>query len=74
MLVIDDEGIVRLTTRTTLAKAGFTVVLSDNGANGLRRLEADPRGIDLLLLDFTMPVMGGPEPSGVFTICARIYR
>jgi PAS domain S-box-containing protein len=61
VLVIDDEGIVRLTTRTTLARAGFTVILSDNGANGLQRLEADPRGVDLLLLDFAMPVMGGPE-------------
>ncbi len=61
VLVIDDEGIVRLTTRTTLMKAGFRVILSDNGANGLRRLEADPGGVDLVLLDFTMPVMGGVE-------------
>lgn len=61
VLVIDDEAIVRLTTRTTLMKAGFSVIASDNGANGLRRLEADPDGVDLVLLDFTMPVMGGVE-------------
>jgi nitrogen-specific signal transduction histidine kinase/CheY-like chemotaxis protein len=61
VLVVDDEPVVRLTTRATLMKAGFTVTLSDNGANGLRRLEPDPARVDLVLLDFTMPVMGGAE-------------
>jgi len=61
VLVVDDEQIVRRTAKAMLERYGYTVVLAENGQEAvtLFRMLADQ--IAVVLLDMTMPVMGGEE-------------
>ncbi len=61
LLVVDDEQIVRRSAKAMLERHGYSVVLAENGkeAVDLFRVLADK--IDLVLLDMTMPLMGGEE-------------
>ena len=61
VLVIEDEGMVRLTINTALLRAGYNVVLTNDGSAGVHRFSAEPSLYDLVLLDIAMPVMGGEE-------------
>lgn len=61
ILVIDDEPHVREMCRDMLGALGYTVLLAENGAAGLRIYRARNREIDLVILDMIMPKMGGPE-------------
>lgn len=65
ILVVDDEAGVRTVVQRVLEARGYRVVLAVNGAEGLRRLEETPDGIDLLLTDIMMPVMNGFELTDV---------
>ena len=59
ILVVDDEPAVRDALSRALEIEGFRVELAADGAEGLSRLDsAEP---DLMILDVTMPVMGGLE-------------
>jgi CheY-like chemotaxis protein len=59
VLVVDDEfGIVDSLT-DVLGESGFTVASAANGKDGLRRVAE--RHPDVILLDYMMPVMDGPE-------------
>jgi PAS domain S-box-containing protein len=61
ILVIDDEEIVLRTARAALERNGYTVVTAANGKEGVEQFaRANPK-FDLVLLDMTMPVMGGEE-------------
>jgi PAS domain S-box-containing protein len=61
VLVVDDEQIVRRSAKAMLERYGYSVVVAENGkeAVDLFRVLADK--IDLVLLDMTMPLMGGEE-------------
>jgi CheY-like chemotaxis protein len=61
ILVVDDEEIVRKVARNALECYGYAVVLAENGqiAVDLFRRMADQ--FTAVLLDMTMPVMGGEE-------------
>ncbi|MBI2432181.1 MAG: PAS domain S-box protein [Candidatus Hydrogenedentes bacterium] len=61
VLVVDDEAMVRTVARRALEKAGFDAVCLENGRAAVDYLAAHPAGIVAVLLDLTMPVMGGPE-------------
>jgi two-component system cell cycle sensor histidine kinase/response regulator CckA len=61
VLVIDDEDVVREMVREVLEHAGFEVVLAEDGSRGLELLRARPDGIDLILLDLSMPGWSGEE-------------
>jgi CheY-like chemotaxis protein len=61
ILVIDDEEIVRQTARSALEHYGYTVIVSENGRDGLQLLSKMEDAIDLVVLDMTMPVMSGEE-------------
>jgi CheY-like chemotaxis protein len=61
VLVVDDEELVRTTARVALSKAGYHVLTAVDGADGVRMFAAYADEIDLVLLDMTMPVMGGEE-------------
>lgn len=62
VLVIDDEDGVRKTLGRMLAVLGFTVLLAEDGVRGLEIFAEEPPGtIRLVLLDYTMPRMGGEE-------------
>jgi DNA-binding NtrC family response regulator len=59
VLVIDDEAIVRISSKRTLVPEGYEVKLADSGKAGIEALEEE--SFDLVLLDLKMPDMGGIE-------------
>jgi len=61
ILVVDDEETVRSVAAATLERCGFQVRIATNGRDGLavyRDLAADIRAV---VLDLTMPILGGDE-------------
>ncbi len=61
VLVIDDDGAVRMIASRILERMGFTVLTAENGAVGLDIFRARKDEIVFVLLDLTMPVMGGEQ-------------
>jgi PAS domain S-box-containing protein len=61
VLVIDDEELVRDVIRTVLQHAGYDVLEAEDGAAGLQVVRTQGHRIDMVLLDLTMPRMGGVE-------------
>jgi CheY-like chemotaxis protein len=59
ILVIDDEFSLAEVVEAILTDAGHEVVTASNGRQGLER--AKENRPDLVLLDFMMPIMGGPS-------------
>ena len=60
VLVAEDSEPVRAAVRRLLERAGYSVVIAENGKEAVERIERE-EGIDLVLLDVVMPEMGGPE-------------
>jgi CheY-like chemotaxis protein len=61
--VVDDEDIVRRTTRAVLERKGYRVLLAENGQEAVELFRDRAPEISLVLLDLTMPVMGGEEAA-----------
>jgi PAS domain S-box-containing protein len=61
ILVIDDEDVVREMVREVLEHEGFEVVLAESGSRGLDLLRGREDGVDLVLLDLSMPGWDGEE-------------
>jgi CheY-like chemotaxis protein len=61
VLVIDDEEIVRSVAREALERAGFRVLTAADGTQGIRSFSERREEIALVLLDMTMPGLGGEE-------------
>jgi PAS domain S-box-containing protein len=61
VLVVDDEEGVRNVTRRILERAGFTVLTANDGRDGVDLFRTRPSEIRLVVLDVTMPRMGGEE-------------
>ena len=61
VLVIDDEDVIRRTAKSVLERHGYTVVVAENGQEGVKVFEVLREKIAAVLLDMTMPVMGGEE-------------
>lgn len=61
VLVVDDEESVRATAALMLTVAGFDPILVGDGREALEIFRADPNRFELVLLDLTMPHMGGAE-------------
>ena len=59
ILVVDDEEIVLTTANRILQAAGFTVITAKDGRQALDLFRQDPDRIACILLDLTMPHMGG---------------
>ncbi|MEW6599738.1 MAG: response regulator [Nitrospirota bacterium] len=59
ILVIDDEAIVRTSSKRTLVPEGYDVKLAESGKSGIEILEKE--SFDLILLDLKMPDMDGIE-------------
>lgn len=64
-LIIDDSVVTRRTLSRMLNKLGFAVTEAVNGMDGLKHLQDSL--FDLVLVDFLMPVMDGPD-------CVQQYR
>ncbi len=61
ILVIDDEETVLDVSRAYLEQAGFAVVTAEDGRRGLEVLRERGAAVDCIILDYTMPGMGGRE-------------
>lgn len=59
LIVADDSRLVRGIVQRAVASIGFEAVLAENGQKALDILEADDRSINLVLLDWNMPVLNG---------------
>jgi two-component system cell cycle sensor histidine kinase/response regulator CckA len=69
VLVVDDEETVRAVAKTALEKSGFTVLTAASGPEALRVCRERSAEIVAVLLDMTMPHLGGEE---VFNEMRRI--
>lgn len=61
ILVAEDDNSLRELARQTLERAGYRVILANDGMEAVARFQENPSGIHLLLLDVVMPKMGGRE-------------
>jgi CheY-like chemotaxis protein len=61
ILVVDDEPFVRRTAQRMLERGGYQVTTAENGAEAVELFWEDPKRFSAVLLDLTMPVMGGAE-------------
>ncbi len=61
VLVIDDEAMVRNVAKAVLESRGYQVLVAENGMAGVELFETAHRYIALVVLDLTMPLMGGEE-------------
>ncbi|NNL67705.1 MAG: PAS domain S-box protein [Myxococcales bacterium] len=61
VLVVDDEPSVRRVAQAALARAGFAPDSAASGEAAIALIEQDPAAIDAVLLDLTMPGLGGLE-------------
>jgi CheY-like chemotaxis protein len=61
ILAVDDESTVLALARDILEMNGYRVLTARNGEEALRVYGENRRSINLVLLDLTMPVMGGRE-------------
>jgi signal transduction histidine kinase len=61
VLVVDDEDVVRKVAQNVLRRLGYDVITAANGKAAVELFARNPSAIDVVLLDMTMPVMGGEE-------------
>jgi PAS domain S-box-containing protein len=61
VLLVDDEASVRESTRNLLTELGFTVLLAENGEQGLHTFGSHVKEIVAVILDLTMPRLNGEE-------------
>lgn len=61
VLVIDDEAPLRRLGKRMLARLGFETILAENGVQGVALFRENQEKIQYVLLDWTMPEMGGGE-------------
>ncbi|MGE3181633.1 MAG: ATP-binding protein, partial [Phycisphaerae bacterium] len=61
ILVIDDEAEVRNVVQAVLESRGATVLVAEDGIRGVDLFKRRAKEIDAVLLDLTMPGMGGED-------------
>jgi len=61
ILVVDDEELVRNSTRDILEHFGYSVFLAESGEKALELYRNSGTEIDLVILDLGMPGMGGHQ-------------
>lgn len=66
ILIVDDEFFLAETIRYRLEAEGYEVLYAENGAEALKILSGKPESghpVDLILMDYLMPVMDGVEAT-----------
>jgi len=61
ILLVDDEDVLRRATRKVLERAGYEVLEAVDGWEAVEMFEAEGHSLTAVILDVTMPVMGGAE-------------
>ncbi len=61
ILAVDDESSILALTRDVLELHGYRVLTARNGEEALRVFKANAAAIGLVVMDLTMPAMGGLE-------------
>ena len=61
VLVVDDEATVRETAREMIERLGYRALTGAGGREALEILASGESGVSCVLLDLTMPGMGGQE-------------
>jgi CheY-like chemotaxis protein len=61
ILVVDDEPVVRNMTKRVLTNAGYRVLVAGDGEEGVEVFRTHRAEIGAVILDVTMPRMGGEE-------------
>jgi PAS domain S-box-containing protein len=61
ILLVDDERPVRESTALMLRKTGYTVTTCAEGESAIKQYSTRGTDIDLIILDLSMPNMGGKE-------------
>jgi CheY-like chemotaxis protein len=61
ILAVDDEPTILALAKDVLELEGYRVLVARNGVEALAAYRDSRGGIDLVLLDLTMPAMGGVE-------------
>jgi len=61
ILVVDDDEAVRALAKWVVEKAGYSAVTARDGDEALRIFKANPEQFCFVLLDLTMPRIGGAE-------------
>ena len=63
VLIVEDNLVNQMVAQALLQREGALTAIADNGVSALELLRADPGGLDLILMDTQMPVMGGLEAA-----------
>jgi CheY-like chemotaxis protein len=61
VLLVDDEETIRNGAKAGLERSGYRVIVAENGADGVRIFRDRHSEISAVVLDRTMPGMGGEE-------------
>jgi PAS domain S-box-containing protein len=61
VLVVDDDRLIRELATEMLRRSGFSVLAAENGREAVDLFRLHGETISAVLLDLTMPVMGGDE-------------
>jgi CheY-like chemotaxis protein len=61
VLLVDDEEALRGLARAVLARQGCRVLEAEDGEKALEAYRGEPGGVDLVVLDLTMPRLSGAD-------------
>ncbi len=61
VLLVDDEDIIRVTSRYMLERMGYSVISADNGKNAVDIFRKSHDHIDAVIMDMIMPEMNGKD-------------
>jgi len=61
ILVVDDDKVIRRSTKAMLETCGYQVILAHDGVEGVEVLKKRHKEIDLVILDMVMPKLSGNE-------------
>jgi CheY-like chemotaxis protein len=73
ILLVEDNPVNQKLASRMLENWGHTVVLANDGRQGVDRLEKGDEVFDLVLMDVQMPVMGGYEATAIIREWEKIH-
>ncbi|KAL5348590.1 hypothetical protein ACLOAV_006007 [Pseudogymnoascus australis] len=66
ILIVEDNHINQVLLQKMLKALGFTIIdVAWNGREGVDMVKAGPSAYNLILMDTSMPIMGGIEAAGL---------